>query len=323
MDNELDYFCPNNHVEQKEHIYFAISAIISGLIYILLIIKGGFGIIPDLLILLVIILCLKMIQGAALAQLKQNAIKITPEQFSLIYNKASEFSEKLKLKKIPEIYMFQSSGALNALATRFLFKNYVILYSDIMELAYKEGEDAVAFIVAHELAHIHRNHLLKYALTAPIIFIPFLRNAFSRACETTCDNIATALVPNNSLEGLLVLLAGKELYKKVNVKEFLLNADKEYNHSAWLGEIKATHPYLSRRLYNIAKRTNRDFVQGLPKEMFKLSIFQYIILGFSQFIIWVIIIALIVALIVADNEKSKYKKHNHNNQTQLNDYSYN
>ena len=56
--------------------------------------------------------------------------------------------------------MVQSGGLLNAFATRFSFRNLVVLYSDVMELAYEQGESAVDFIIAHELAHIAdlKNH---------------------------------------------------------------------------------------------------------------------------------------------------------------------
>ena len=298
---DTDFFSPEAHVEAKEHLYFILCAIISIFFYVAFILACGLGIIIVLINLSIIVLIVKIMQTIAFAQLKQNAIKITEEQFSLVYKKSKEFSKKLKLKKLPEIYILQSSGALNAFATRFLFNDYVILYSDIMELAYKEGEDAVAFVVAHELAHLQRNHLMKYSLTFPIVVFPFLRNALSRACETTCDNIAAALVPNNSLEGLLVLLAGKELYKKVNVKEFLVTANKNYNHSAWAAEIRMSHPYLSRRLHNIAKKTNQEYVASLPKDMFKVSKFLCFITGIAEIIIWLLILMSILAGIGASS----------------------
>ncbi len=149
----------------------------------------------------------------------------------------------------------QSRGVLNAFATRFIGKHYIVLYSDILEVAYEEGEEAVKFIIGHELGHVKRGHLnpfLKFLMFPSYIF-PFLSKAYYRACEYTCDNIGYSLAPKGAIMGLLILAAGKNLYKQINLEEYLENTKADTGILSWLAEIFSTHPHLNKRiraLYN-------------------------------------------------------------------------
>ena len=233
-------------VTTKENVYFGIMLTISIVFYLLCIITK-----VPIMYILFIALFMYFMQGLSIGMLKHNAVKINQEQFSDIYEKIVEYSEKMNIKKVPDAYVMQSGGLLNAFATRFFFKDFVVIYSDVLEMAYEQGENAVNFIVAHELAHVKRGHLTKkkYILCAEII--PFLGFAYSRACETTCDNFAAALVPENSTDGMLALLAGKKLYKKVNIDTLLKNAYEESGFWTWFYEICSTHPNLVNRVKNI------------------------------------------------------------------------
>lgn len=249
--NTPKFFVEKIFVTKKENAYFTIALIFSIIINLLLLIVTL--VIGYVSILLYVGLIFLFIQGTAVAHIKQNGVKITQDQFGNIYDKVHEIALALNICDVPDIYLMQSDGILNAFATRFLFKDYVVLYSDIMELAFNEGEDAVNFIIAHELAHVKRKHLSKQLWIFWGLLIPFLGSAYSRACETTCDNIATYFVPNNTNDGLLVLMAGKKLYKKVSIAEMLKDANQNYGFWAWLVEISSTHPALAKRIYNILK----------------------------------------------------------------------
>lgn len=249
--NTPKFFVEKVFVTKKESVYFTLALIFSIIINLLFLVATF--VIGYVTILLYVGLIFLFIQGMAVAYIKQNGVKITKNQFSDIYDKVHEIALTLNICDVPEIYLMQSDGILNAFATRFLFKDYVVLYSDIMELAYNEGEDAVNFIIAHELAHVKRKHLSKQLWIFWGLLMPCLGSAYSRACETTCDNIATYFVPNNSIDGLLVLMAGKKLYKKVDISEMLNDADKNYGFWAWFVEINGSHPALSKRIYNIIK----------------------------------------------------------------------
>ena len=117
-----------------------------------------------------------------IGQIKSNAIKVTERQFPEMYNILRTQSVQLGLHKAPEMYVLQSGGMLNAFATRFSRKNFIVLFSDVVDAAYKQGMPAVAFIVGHESGHIKRNHVggLKNWLIWPARWIPFLSLAYSR-----------------------------------------------------------------------------------------------------------------------------------------------
>ncbi|MDR1236484.1 MAG: M48 family metallopeptidase [Holosporaceae bacterium] len=234
-------------VEKKERIYFYIASVISVIIYGL-IIKFS---LPTMGNFAVILLVMKILHGLYIGHIRQNAVKISKKQFADIYEIVEDYSTKLQLEKVPEVYILQSNGILNAFATRFLSVNFVVLHSDILELAYDNGKDAVKFIIAHELGHLKRKHIQKNMLTSMAMIVPFLGSAYSRACETTCDNIASYLAHENPTRGLLVLLAGKKLYGKVDLKEFLEKAEEEREFWSIFSEITSSHPSLSSRLKKI------------------------------------------------------------------------
>ena len=238
----------DKYVTNKENIYFGFMLFISIIIYFILFVS-----IIGIMYVVVIALFFLFVQGIAIGNLSQNAVKITEEQFGDIYNKVRLYSEKLGLETVPDVYLMQSGGLLNAFATRFLFKDIVVIYSDMLEMAYEQGENAVNFIIAHELGHVKRKHLSKMKYIACGKIVPFLGSAYSRACETTCDRIATALIDNMPLDGLLVLCAGKKLYKQVDTNIFIKNTSNEKGFWSWFAEINADHPSLATRIKNISE----------------------------------------------------------------------
>ena len=141
------------------------------------------------------------------------------------------------MKKIPAVYLLQAGGALNAFATRFFWRDFVVVYSDVLETAYEQGNKTVEFIVGHELGHIKRRHSTKHTPLFPSFIVPFLNSAYSRACEYTCDRIGHASRPEGSVPGMLVLAAGKRLHSKMDVDAFLANSHSERGFWRWFAEI--------------------------------------------------------------------------------------
>lgn len=302
MENVDKFFVESNCVTKKETVYFVLAVIITVLTNIILFgvsIFTGF-----ILIIICMVIGFFIVQGLMIAHIQQNGVKITESQFPEIYEKVSAMAFKMSIYKTPAIYLMESGGCLNAFATRFACKNYVVLYSDILELAYEEGENAVDFIIAHELAHIKRNHMGKRIWTFWGDLFPFLGTAYSRACETTCDNMATCMVKGEITEGLLLLLGGKKLYKKINVKNLLDTADNDYGVFAWLNEINSTHPHLSARVENILRFNKRifdvetDLINVKPRFKTSVVVKIFIILCACLPIVLGIIAALIIPSIV-------------------------
>ena len=195
-----------------------------------------------------ILLYLFVSLGLLVGYIKGNAIKLTKNQFPEAYAILEKQSEQLGLNIIPSAYILQSGGVLNAFATKFVGRNYVVIYSEIFELAYEQGQDALEFVIGHELGHIKRNHITKSLYLIPSAIIPLLRPAYSRACEYTCDNIGKALNSNGAKDGLLILAAGKGLYKKVNVDDYINVESQDNSFWKWFSEKVSSHPNLPKRV---------------------------------------------------------------------------
>ena len=231
-------------VYKKERFYFVISLVISVLLYIILIFSIIYGIIGAIFGLIA--------HGLLIGNIRGNAVKVSERQFSDVYDIARNISNRMELRSMPDIYIVESGGILNAFATKFLGRHFAVIYSDVLELAYQEGESAVEFIISHELAHIKRGHLSWRLFLYPSMLIPFLGTAYSRACEYTCDRFAAHLKPQGSIDGLLVLAVGKKLYKKINVNELRNQSKEEKGFWVWFSEVLSTHPNLTKRVDAVA-----------------------------------------------------------------------
>lgn len=191
--------------------------------------------------------------GVALGRVRGNAIRVSDKQFPQLYRLTLAHARRLELKEVPAVYVLQSGGLLNAFAARFSGRDFVIINSDVLELALDQGEAAVGFIVGHELAHLWRGHLRHRWLTAPARIVPYLGSAYLRACEYTCDRIGAACQPEGAISGLLVLAAGKQLHPHVDVREFAAQAQKDQNFWTKRAELMSSHPLLPKRVAALLK----------------------------------------------------------------------
>ncbi len=248
-------------VSFKERLYFGIMSTISLLLYCILatVLFKNPSILTTYLVAFIyigmFILFMKLMSIILVGYIKGNAIKVSKDQFPETFDILYSQSKKLGLDEVPDMYILQGNGALNAFATRLSNTNFVVLFSDIFEIAHEEGEDAVSFIIGHELGHIKRKHIhwTRSVMTLPARFIPFLNSAYSRAREYTCDNIGYNLSPKGAISGLLILAAGKKLYKKINVSNFIDKSQEKPSISRWLAEVCSTHPHLFKRVAVINK----------------------------------------------------------------------
>lgn len=241
-------------VNRKERLYFGIMAALGLLFYFSLFMLGfvlGVSTKFPLLVYIAFFILLSILGKAFLiGRVKGNAIKISEDQFPDVFEILKSHSLSLGLSKIPAMYVLQGNGVLNAFAVRFVRKNFVILFSNVFEVAYEEGKDAVSFIIGHELGHIKRNHVgfLKTILLLPARLIPFLSFAYSRGCEYTCDNIGYNLSQRGAVNGLLILAAGKKLYTRVNVASLMNKINEHKGFPCWFAEILSSHPPLVKRI---------------------------------------------------------------------------
>lgn len=235
-------------VHDNEKSLYIVCLVFSIIAYVSLIISivGIFYIVIGVLVAL-------FLHGLMMGHVRANGIKLTEQQFPAVYGKARELCEKMEITGIPDIFVLQSNGMLNAFATRLFGRNYVVLYSELFELIESGDEEELTYVLAHELAHIKRNHISKNILLLPSLWMPFLGKAYSRGCEYTCDRIAAAYTGNApaAIRGLVILAIGRTLHKHVNISDYVSESSKERGFFVWLSHITSTHPPLPMRIRKI------------------------------------------------------------------------
>lgn len=183
--------------------------------------------------------------------LRGNGVQITANQFPEVFSMIAEASTALGLKNPPKVFLVQSGGALNAFATRFAGKDYVAIYSDVFSTISSQP-DVLKFILSHELSHVSRKHIQKRFWTFLSFYVPFLGSAYSRACEYTCDSFAAEIIPNGSVDGLLLLAAGRDLFARVNLEQYLAAFDSNNTGAVKFAGLFASHPHLPKRIKYLA-----------------------------------------------------------------------
>ena len=244
-------------VHPKERIYYAICLAVSLLAYgwAIAALASGNPVAGGMIVYAVMFgVAFWMLHALFLGRLRGNAVRVSERQLPDLHAIVVEQSRALGME-VPDVFVTQAGGVLNAFATKFFRRRFVILYSDIVELAREQGEAAVRFVVAHELAHIKRRHVNRQWLILPATFVPFLGSAYSRAREYTCDRFGAHLVPEGAVSGLLVLAAGKRLYREVDPNEYVRQTNTEGGFWFWLAEKTSTHPNLTKRVAAVRQYT--------------------------------------------------------------------
>jgi Zn-dependent protease with chaperone function len=241
-----------DRVHPREQLYFVIAATVGVLTYLLLILS-----LIGLVYILIGASVGLLLNGLFTGHFRGNAVRVSEHQFPDVHAAIVRMAREVGIE-VPAVYILQAGGMLNAFALRFLGRNYVVLYSDVVELARQQGEHALAFVIAHELAHHQRGHTgWKRLLVIPSVWVPFLASAYSRACEYTCDAYGVDASPEGAVDGLLVLAAGKQLYRDIDAKAYARQAGQEEGFWVGFAELIASHPNLPKRVAAVQARIAR------------------------------------------------------------------
>ena len=73
--------------------------------------------------------------GIHLGALRSRGIKVSDRQFPEVYALIEQFCSQMKME-IPDVFVIQDHGLLNAFAQRLHRKDMIVISADVLELAY-------------------------------------------------------------------------------------------------------------------------------------------------------------------------------------------
>ncbi|MCS6101633.1 M48 family metalloprotease [Shewanella baltica] len=236
-------------VYSKEKSLFTLLAIISGIVWAALII-GTLGM--ALLYVLMFFIIYLFSHSAFISYLKGTAVEINAEQFPELHKQYLACCDRLEMRQPPRAYLLAADGMLNALATRFLGRNYIVLFSSIVD-ALESDKDALNFYIGHELGHIRRNHIGKAPFLVFATWLPLVGAAYSRACEYTCDlhGLRCCNSLRSATNAVAVLAAGVEQWKRMNVDQYIRQARESSGFWMSLHELNGSYPWLTKRMARV------------------------------------------------------------------------
>lgn len=224
--------------------------LVLGLIVWVLLILGTVGL--ALVYLLLGFLFYLFAQSALISWLRGNGVLLSMHQLPDLRAKFEACCDKLGIDERPEAYVLQGGGVLNAFATRFLGRHYVVLLSDIVD-AMDANPDGVDFYFGHELGHVRMRHLTGRLLRAPVLWLPLLGAAYSRAKETTCDRHGRACCdsPESAARALVALAAGAQRWKQIDLPAYAEQA--VLGKGFWMSfhELIGGYPWLTKRVARV------------------------------------------------------------------------
>lgn len=232
-------------VYKNEKALFVIAAIISAIFWLVLLAVTFGGL---LIYLLFGYLFFLFAHSAFISHLQGGGVRISQEQYPDLYHRLVQACGKLGVKDIPEAYLLRTDS-FNALATRFLSRDFVVIFTDVID-ALEDHPDAIDFYLGHELGHIHRKHIRTGVFLMPASILPLLGAAYRRAQEYTCDRYgAAACNSDESIKfALAAIAAGNSRYKSINLDAYLTQI--KFTSGFWMSfnELTGDYPWLTKRM---------------------------------------------------------------------------
>ena len=238
---------PANLTIPRERTLFIVILIFSCLVWLLCIVT-----IAPIIGLLVAAFFLWFAHGLLIGRIKSEAVRLDINQAPGLSQVFANVCSRLNLARVPDLYLMQAGGVLNAFATRFCARDFVVLYSDILE-AYGPDSGEIKFLLGHEIGHIRSRHILKNMLLLPGLFLPLLGSAYNRACESSCDRHGAFASENEaaSVRAMMILSGGKEVGRDLLAEAFSNQHHKSRGFFVSLHEVFSSYPTLSKRVSDL------------------------------------------------------------------------
>lgn len=233
---------------RHEKTLFGILAVISVLFWLLLTV-GTFGTVW--LYMLSMYLFALFAHSALISYLQGNAVRIGATQFPDLHERLQRCASRLGVD-LPEAFLMTGDGMLNAFATRFLRRYYVVLLSDVVD-ALEDDPEAINFYIGHELGHIDRKHIANGWWMAPAMLLPLLGAAYRRAQEYTCDQYGLACCADqgSAARALAVLAAGTRRWKSLDAAAYVAQCERTGGFWMSLNELASDYPWLCKRMAHL------------------------------------------------------------------------
>jgi type II secretory pathway pseudopilin PulG/Zn-dependent protease with chaperone function len=289
-----------NLVYKNEKTLGTIAVIIGAIVW-LAITVGTFGL--ALVYVLLFFMIYLFAQSGFISHLRGNAVELTAKQCPDLYAHYFDSCKALQIDPPPRAYLMMSDGVLNALATKFLRRQYVVVYSSVVD-ALRSRPDALRFYFGHELGHIKQGHLNFRWLKMPALVLPLLGAAYRRAEEYTCDlhGLAASKSRDDALAALTVLGSGGEQLTHVNVDE-LIDQQRDSN-GFWMSyhELTSDYPWLVKRLGHLAS-VSGGATHAPPRRSFWAGLLAFFtprfgVGGAGSLIVLVAIIGILAAIAI-------------------------
>lgn len=242
----------NDLVYPRERVLGVFTLLIGLLVWLLLVI-GTFG--GALIVLLLGFLVYLFAHSTLIAHIKGNGVALSEAQFPDLHAQFVACCEQLEMTQPPQAYVMNGNGGLNAFATKFLRSQYVVLLSDVVS-AMKQHPDGVRFYIGHELGHLRMKHLSWHFLRWPVLWLPLVGAAYSRARESTCDRhgLACSSSPDHAARAIAALAAGGDRWQQLDVKAYLEQAGQSSGFWMSFHELTGAYPWLTKRVWRVVDR---------------------------------------------------------------------
>jgi Zn-dependent protease with chaperone function/type II secretory pathway pseudopilin PulG len=233
----------------RERTLGTVTLVLGTLLWLVLLV-GTFG--AALLFLLLGFVAYLFAQSALIAHIRGNGVELSETQFPDLYAHFCACCDRLKLAKRPRAYILNGNGTLNAFATRFLGLQYVVLLSDVIDAMDRHAE-GVRFYIGHELGHLHLRHLGGRLLRWPVLWMPLLGAAYSRAKETSCDRHGRACCssPASAAHALAALSTGAKRWAKLDAAAYVRQSNETTGFWMSFHELIAGYPWTSKRFARV------------------------------------------------------------------------
>ncbi len=297
----------------KERTLFVVAMAFSSLVWLGLVVS-----LVGLLYAPFVALGIVIAHGLFLAHITGNGLRIGSRQLPELYAKVQVAAEQLGLDAVPEVYVVQGGGILNAFATKLLSRRFVILNAEILDACQDAdaargdvdgAKSTLDFVIGHELGHLALGHLSWSWLLAPAKLVPLLGAAYSRACEYSCDACGAAVAGDleTSSRALAVLAAGGRQAGKVNLDAFVEQRHDTGGFLMAVYELNTTHPFLSKRVASLRQAQTPGTAPALGRNPFAyvLAPFFGVAMGgaSSILLVYVCMIGVLAAIAIPNFQK--------------------